>query len=374
MNQNVQIKRVEIEKNQRIIAVSDVHGYWNYLEGVLKKLQYTSRDVLVIVGDAIEKGTESLKTARYILKLMAENPCVYVLNGNVDYDRVGLFLKEGKQAEADFLKALHWTRKVWKRGFFLDMLEEMQIALEDVNEENIGQIKAHMRAAYAKEIGLFTNLPTVLNIGNYLFVHAGVPTDDLEQLEKTDMFSCLKRDAFLKEDVAFSKNVVVGHWPVSLYSDDVDCLNPVYDYEKHIVAIDGGCALKNGAQLNALVIPNADADLHETTYVSYDDLPFLKAKKAQAASARTITVRFFDCRVELLEDCGDVMKVRHVSSGMEFWVPRTYLYGRDDNFFNCSDFSNVRLEVAEGDVLSVVEETSIGCIVKKDGVMGWYIP
>lgn len=40
---------------------------------------------------------------------------------------------------------------------------------------------------------------------------------------------------------------------------------------------------------------------------------------------------------------------------------------------NCSDFSDAYLEVAEGEKLSVVKETSVGCIVKKAGVIGWYV-
>lgn len=367
------IKRVEADRDTRIIAVSDIHGSASYLEGVLKKVSYTSGDVLVIVGDAIEKGKESLKTARLILKLMEENSKVYMTAGNVDFDRVGKFFVDTPQGNADFVGNLKWTKKVWKRGFFLDILQEMNIDLDTVSEENIADIKVQIWENYSREINLFRNLPIVLVMGDYIFVHGGIPTDDLGQLKEEDMFSYLSREAFLKEDVAFGKNVIVGHWPVCLYRDDVDCMNPIFDYEKCKVAIDGGCALKNGAQLNALVIPGAYAKLKEVTYVAYDDLPIMTAPKAQAAKERTVTIRYFDYKVEMLEELDDVARVRHVSSGKEFVVPKKYLYNREDMFFNCSDFSDTYLEVAEGDRLSVVLETSIGCIVKKNGVIGWYV-
>ena len=373
MNKSLQIKKVDIEKGTRIIAVSDLHGCADYLEGVLAKVEYTPADVLVIVGDVIEKGKESLRTVRSILKLKEANPHVYVTMGNVDYDRIGLFDREGEQAGYDFEGTLRWTKKVWKRGLFLDMLSELQIDLDTVNGQNIGEIKARMREKFAKELGLFEELPTVLEIGDYIFVHAGIPTDDLTKLRQEDMFSYLKRDTFLKEDVTFSKNVVVGHWPVCLYRDDIDCMNPIFDYEKHIVAIDGGCALKEGAQLNALLIPDAHAELGEVSFAAYDNLPVITASKPQAGKERTITIRYFDCKVELLEDCGDVARVRHVNSGKEFVVPKKYLYGSEDKYFKCSDFSDAWLEVAEGEELSVVKETSRGYIVKKDGVIGWYM-
>lgn len=368
------IKSVEADKEARIIAISDIHGYADYLKGVLKKVAYTPRDVLVIVGDAIEKGTESLKTARAILKLRQENPHVYLTAGNVDYTRVGKFFQDSPQGNADFLKNLKWTERVWRKGFFLDILAEMKVTLEEVTEQNIAAIKKQMWENYAQEIGLFVNLPVILSIGDYIFVHGGIPTDDLEQLKEEDMFSYLSRDAFLQESVAFQKNVVVGHWPVCLYRDDVDSMNPIFDYEKHKVAIDGGCGLKYGAQLNALVIPQAYADLRDVTCAAYDDLPVMKAKKAQAAKERTVTIRYFDYMVELLEDFGDMARVRHVSSGKEFMVPKKFLYHREGKFFDCADFSDTYLEVAEGEKLSVVWETSMGLIVKKQGVIGWYCP
>lgn len=366
------IQKVDVDRDTRIIAVSDVHGTVDYLEGVLKKVEYTPQDILVIVGDLIEKGPESLKTVRFVQKLMEESSQVYLTQGNVDYDRVGQLWEEGKQADYDFDGMLHWSKKVWGGSLFQDMMEEMGIDLEEVNGENIGTVKQQIKEKYSGELALFEDLPTILEIGDYIFVHAGIPTDDLEKLKEEDLFSYLKRDAFLKEDVAFKKNVVVGHWPVCLYRDDVDSMNPIFDYEKHIVAIDGGCALKNGAQLNALVLANAWVDLKEAVCAAYDDLPVIKANQAQAGKERTITIRFFDFKVELLEQWSDVARVRHVSSGKEFVVPQSYLYSSSDGLYNCSDFSDAWLQVAEGDELKVVQDTSEGYIVKKDGIIGWY--
>lgn len=368
------IQKVEIEKNKRIIALSDIHGMDNYLEGVLQKVHYTMDDVLVIVGDVIEKGDESLKTVRLILELKEKNPHVYMTLGNVDYDRLELFYREGEQAGHDFVGTQHWTKKVWKRGFFLDILEEMQVDLAELSGENISLIKERIRKEYARELSLFEEAPTILEMDNYIFVHGGIPTDKLGELKAEEMFSFLKRETFLKEEVAFQKYIIVGHWPTCLYSDEIDCMNPIFDYEKHIVAIDGGCALKYGAQLNALLIPSADAPVESVTYEAYDDLSVIEAKRNQEAKERTVTIRYFDCKVELLEDLENTAKVRHVSTGKEFFVPKSYLYGRDDKYYNCSDFSDAYLEIAEGDKLSVIEETTMGYIVKKHGVIGWYVP
>lgn len=367
------IQKADVDKETRIIAVSDVHGTVDYLEGILKKVNYTPKDILVIVGDLIEKGPDSLKTVRLVQKLMEESSQVYLTQGNVDYDRVGQFWEEGQQADYDFDGMLHWSKKVWGGSLFQDMMEEMGIDLEEVNGENICAVKKQIKENYSRELALFEDLPTILEIGNYIFVHAGIPTDDLEKLKEEDLFSYLKRDAFLKENVTFKKNVVVGHWPVCLYRDDVDSMNPIFDYEKHVVAIDGGCALKNGAQINALVLANAWVDLKEAMCVAYDDLPVIRANRTQAGKERTITIRFFDFKVELLEKWSDVARVRHVSTGKEFVVPWSYLYSCNNGLYNCSDFSDAWLQVTEGDELKVVQETAEGYIVKKDGIIGWYV-
>ncbi len=373
MNKGIKIKEVQVDRNTRVIAVSDIHGSVNYLDGVLKKVQYSKKDVLVIVGDVIEKGPESLKTVQYILRLMEENPNVYTCMGNVDYDRLGCFCDDTPEGNANFVGALKWNKKVWKNGFFLDILKVLDICLDDVCEDNIAEVKRLIRDKFQKELDFFSNLPILLTIGNYIFVHAGIPTDSLEELREEDLFSYLKRDAFMQEKVNFRKNVVVGHWPVCLYRDDVHCMNPIFDYEKHIIAIDGGCGLKNGAQLNALVIPNAYADMKELTYEAYDDFRVVRAVRAQRAKEQTVRIRFFDSRVEMLEKDGDIARVRHVSTGKEFCVPKSYLYNKDEMFY-CSDFSDARLEVHEGEELSVVEESAMGYVIKKKGYIGWYIP
>lgn len=367
----VKIQKIELEQNKRIIVVSDIHGYVNYLDGVLKKVGYSNRDALIIVGDIIEKGPESLKTVQYVLKLQEENSNVYATMGNVDYGMLEDYFDNSQEGNSNFIKGLKWSKNVWKCGFFLDILDELEIDYDEITEENVNEVKFRMGEKYEKELNFFKNLPTILNIGKFIFVHAGIPIDCLQELEGTECFSYLKQDAFMNTDVTFQKTVVVGHWPVCMYREDIDCMNPIFNYEKHIIAIDGGCALKNGAQLNALLIPDANVGMEEVTYTSYDDFPVIVAAASQEEKKPSIVIRYFDCQVELLAEIGDMAKIRHISSGKELMAPKSYLYEGRDGLY-CSDYTNTRLEVNCGDMLSVIEKTSVGYIVKKDGVIGWY--
>lgn len=366
------IEKIEVDKKKRIVAISDIHGEVTYLDGVLKRANYTTDDILVIVGDIIEKGRESLKTVRYILELIKKNPNVYVTMGNVDLYRFCLFLDDSPEGNEEFIGSLHWTRDVWKRGLFLDILDEMGIAPEELNAENIMDIKCKMKEQFKAELDFIWNLPTMIFMGNFIFVHGGVYSDKPEEITETEPFVYLKLDDFMNKDVKFEKTVVVGHYPTCLYREDVINMNPLFDFEKHIIGIDGGCALKrNGGQLNALLIPHADASMEEISYVAYDDYPTMIARKSQDAKACTIRITYFDCEVQLLEEKDGIAKVRHLSSGKEFQVPRTDLYGRDGKRF-CDDYSDALLEVAEGEELSVLDRNVLGIYAKKEGIVGWY--
>ena len=67
------IQKINAKPGQRIIAMSDIHGQPDYMLQLLRKLHYRSDDVLVIVGDLVDKGSDSLQTVRYIKDLTSKN-------------------------------------------------------------------------------------------------------------------------------------------------------------------------------------------------------------------------------------------------------------------------------------------------------------
>ncbi len=77
------IKRLRLPPGRRIIAVSDIHGNLPYLKGLLKKIRFDADDILIIDGDFLEKGPDSLGTLRYIMQL-SEAGNVYTVCGNCD--------------------------------------------------------------------------------------------------------------------------------------------------------------------------------------------------------------------------------------------------------------------------------------------------
>ena len=68
---------------RRVLAISDIHGNLDYLKNLLQKVNFSSADALVLVGDLTEKGPDSLGVVRYVMQL-AQGGNVWALKGNCD--------------------------------------------------------------------------------------------------------------------------------------------------------------------------------------------------------------------------------------------------------------------------------------------------
>ena len=249
------------------------------------------------------------------------------------------------------------------------MLEEQGLAPGEA--EDVRPCLRLLNERYREELAFLRGLPTVLSAPHHLFVHAGLPTADEAALPACPVRSCVKRDAFLDQGLAFPKWVVVGHWPVALYREDLPNHNPFVNRETHILSIDGGNVLKEDGQLNALLLP--DLNREDFAFAAYDGLPRARVRDAQAASARSFHLRWIDNAVDILSETGDVARIRHRRTGYEMDVPRSLLFSREPDA-RCLDVTDYRLPLRPGDVVSVLdrEPCSLGRRVKKDGVCGWY--
>lgn len=82
--QKAVVKQVRFPKGKRIIVVSDIHGHLQNFQRLLKKVGFSKEDILVIDGDVLEKGPQSLAALRYVMQL-AKEYTVYQVLGNNDW-------------------------------------------------------------------------------------------------------------------------------------------------------------------------------------------------------------------------------------------------------------------------------------------------
>lgn len=382
MSRLASVIRPAIEPGRRVIAISDIHGNLSCLKGLLKQVRLTPDDVLILVGDLLEKGRDSLAVLRFVLELQKTHT-VYPLCGNCDYiDRVFL---EGGSPDPAF--SVQMNERLGVSGHYSNADQELWPVLEYWGNRStliqmgleIGHpmprraadlpaLRAALLDYFPRETKFLLKLPHILESANFIFVHGGIPRED--NLDGLEAYGCMKNDDFLGQGLSFRKWVAVGHWPVTLYDPAVQRTSPILDRERHIACIDGGCVLKVGGQLNALIIPDIYGEALE--YDWYDGLPTVTALDGQEASEHPLNIRWSDSVVEVLKEEGDCVLCRHVSSGRELWAPRTHISRWRDGKTHTEDITDLRLPVSPGDELAVVCQTGRGFLVKKDGITGWY--
>lgn len=356
--EKLRLQHFEPERGRRILVTSDIHANLPYLKGLLKKAAFCSNDYLIIDGDFLEKGPDSLGTLRYIMKL-SEGGNVFPLIGNCD--SWYLMFKTGPAGD------VHLNRyfRSRKGGFLYEMLSSLGIRPEECTDAS--RYYGTLKEIYGKELSFLESLPHIIETDRFIFAHAGI--DGGIPLSQNTSDRVTARDAFLNEGQSFEKWVIVGHWPVMLYSPDIVTANPVILPERKIISIDGACVLKDDGQLNALVIPDGGSENFSRIY--YDSFPERTVLTGQEAGGSSYYIRWGDSTVRVLNRGEEFSRCRHVRTGYEMDILTKYLFS-DSDITDCNDCSDYVLPLKPGDRVGVIEETSRGFYVKHEGVSGWY--
>ena len=356
--ENARVKKLDT-KNRRIIAVSDIHANLPYFKALLQKVGFSENDELILDGDFLEKGEFSLETLRFVMQLTKNGNC-HALCGNCDG------WSDAVDADSAFWTA-HIVEYMLYRGGGLiwDMLKEQGVTVTE--RLDFAPLVPMLREKYATEFDFIRALPHIIETEHCIFVHGGIKPD--EPMTEQMGGDCMKFDNFMSYGYKFSKWVVVGHWPVVLYHEDYVCANPIIDREHHVISIDGGCVLKDDGQLNGLIIPFDGSE--DITFEAYDPFPVKTVRTAQKRSEHSYYIRWGDNDVQVLRRGKEFSLCKHVRTGYEMEILTKYLYS-DEEFCKCNDSTDLALELAPGDKVSVVEETSRGYLVKHNGTSGWY--
>ncbi|MCF0122518.1 MAG: metallophosphoesterase [Ruminiclostridium sp.] len=360
MDRPAVVRPISLPRGRRVLVISDIHGNLPFLKGLLRKTGFSDADILIVLGDILEKSTGSLDTLRYLMEL-SKTHTIHFAQGNCDATPLGFL--SGK-----------WPDEIAARygRFWGDKCTWVSMAhLAGVSVEYISDFPAARQAicaAFPEELAFLDAMPTILTNDDYLFVHGGVPRET--DLESLTAWSCMKDDDFLSQGHTFRRWVIVGHWPVCLYREDICQADPIILPQRHIVSIDGGCTLKEDGQLNALILPEEPGGAF--TCVSYDDLPTATALADQAPSPNPLNIRWGHSRVEVLESGGEFSLCRHLETGRKIAILTDFLQEAPQGLIS-RDATDYRLPVRAGDTLSIIRRTGRGALVKKDGVTGWYL-
>ena len=167
-------------------VVADIHGNYDLLVKLLKKIKFSKDDTLFVLGDVIDKGKDVDKILNLLFVEMENN--ALVIAGNHEYDFVKLM-----------------TNLIVKDASDEELIEN---AKKYLGISNIS----------IEQIDMIMNIPYSYEEDDFVLVHAGVPFDlkgkmiPLEQAAIEDLVydRRFKNENFLPPN---TKCVIFGHTP-----------------------------------------------------------------------------------------------------------------------------------------------------------------
>ena len=195
-----------------LFSIGDIHGCLKELVSLQKKiLQYPGfkkeNDLIIYLGDYIDRGSHSKGVIQQILKLQKENIKSIFLMGNHE------------QIMFDFLFNKVNNLKLWInlgadktfKSYDIELAKFIKDGFESPDIENLRKLFAEVMPKEHQDF--FKSLELSYSTGKYLFVHAGIdPNKDLKDQDKMD-FLWSRSDQFFDKNFKFKQIIVHGHTP-----------------------------------------------------------------------------------------------------------------------------------------------------------------
>lgn len=203
-----------------IFAVGDIHGCYDLLQKLMEKIPVRMSDLLVFLGDYIDRGSHSREVVDFLINLekKREKDKTIFLMGN--HEKMFLDYLNGKNEDLFFANGGMKTVKSY------------------TNKGRLYLPPTHLE--------FFKSLRVYFETDDYFFVHAGVqPGLSLTEQKEEDMLWI--RGEFIFSDFRFNKKIVFGHTPSKNFL-------PYFDSNK--IGIDTGAVY--GGFLTAIMLPEEE--------------------------------------------------------------------------------------------------------------------
>ncbi len=193
---------------------SDIHGMYNEFKKMLDLISFSENDTLYIIGDAIDRGPESIKTITHIMN--TEN--MFLILGNhesamLDYYR-GKWVYDSWADHEWFTFGGETTRKEF-------------IQLDKEAKNNI--------------LDYIESLPDHIIIDDFVLVHGGFYINDKEDTLENALYhsnteeKIWNREFFEYDQKVIGYTTILGHTPTTCFNEE----NIIHKNNK--ILIDCGC-------------------------------------------------------------------------------------------------------------------------------------
>ena len=235
-------------------VIADIHGCYNEYRQLLEKIDFSQKDELYVLGDAVDRGPEPIK----VLEDMMMRPNVIYMLGNHEYMMLKVLSRLDKEITSenaeeyldsdDITAYIHWMQdggEVTCRHFRALPAERRRDILE-----------------YIEDAWLYDEVEAGRN--TFILAHAGIhhfnEKKSLEAYDFTDFifYRCDYGRRYYRDKNTY---LVTGHTPTMNIRADK---KPLVYREKGHIAIDCGCVF--GGNLAAFCLETG-----EVTYVERNE-------------------------------------------------------------------------------------------------------
>ncbi|MFP7296246.1 metallophosphoesterase [Neobacillus niacini] len=232
---------------KRKFVISDIHGQYNSFITLLDSANFNPKeDQLVLIGDLIDRGPNSVEVIKFVKKLQEQNPeNIFVVLGNHEI-MMRQYIFGGKS-------------HIWLQYGGLKVIEEMKTHFNGISERN-------------EHLVWLANLPLTHRDEEFVYVHAGIDLsrditkqhEDCTFMELADMYTVNKEELI----IAIGNSMVVhGHTPYS----------SVYRAGNFISCDTGASVLPNG-KLSLINLTNQTYFINDTKSTEVQKLPIQEIK------------------------------------------------------------------------------------------------
>lgn len=182
---------------ERLYIVGDIHGCYDETRSLVRFVEegegLTQNDIVVFLGDYIDRGPKSRDVIELMLEFQSKFPNTKFMKGNHE-DMLMDFLGFGGRLGQAFL---------YNGG--LETIQSYGISVFASPEEMAGAIPP-------EHLAFFSGLHSILRIEKFICAHAGLnPLRDLESQNDGDVLWI--RDEFISNVHSFNATIVFGHTP-----------------------------------------------------------------------------------------------------------------------------------------------------------------
>ena len=188
---------------------SDIHGEYSLFLKLLEKIRFSPQDEMIICGDIIEKGPDSIRLAKFIFN----QPNIRCILGNHEYQFLKYYWSLMRNADGNFEEILQKLQAYFPNdGYLLDW---------DI-------------------VDAFEALPSYIEADEFICAHAGVPLDGdrrILPLKDAEVERLVNDRTFKEPNILPQSNrcVFFGHTPTNYITGQNKILRyPKKEYPKEI--------------------------------------------------------------------------------------------------------------------------------------------